>query len=581
MDFIYMLKKLIAYSGKEKWKIFVYSIMHIISIVATVAQPMVFAMIINTLQYQNNNMMEKVVFWLFIYVACFYVFEIFHRSARFIELYVAYDVKKRYVLKTYNLLQSLPLGWHNEHHSGNIVSRVNKASDALYCFGQSMYNYIMTIVNFVGSIIVLWFISPVVAIIAVFVGLILVFSTKRIYNLSVPEYRMLNEGFHKISATLQDGIGNITTIILLRLGKCIGYDLETKFKDNFIHLVNENKFTQIKCHVYSLLVMLLNVGLIFYYIYDKTKNGNIVMLGLVTAIFQYLSQLMEAFGFYVGDYEKVIHWRNDFDSVLSIIDLSNNIAYMETRQIPLKWNKLLIRTVDFSYDNSEIVLHNLQICLEKGKKIAFVGDSGSGKSTMLKIIRGIYDVPNCNVIVDDNYKYELKSLTNITTLIPQEPEIFDNTVLYNINMGIKSTDADIQRVLWQSAFDEVIEKLPKGVNSLINENGVNLSGGEKQRLALARGLFSVKDSSIVLFDEPTGSLDAATELKVYTRVFESLSDRCVISVLHRLHLLKLFDYIYVFHNGDIVEHGELDNLINNKGYFTYLWEKYMLEQSAM
>lgn len=578
MDFIYMFKKSLEYAGKEKWKILACAIMHTVSVAAIVIQPMVFSMVINVLQEQSASVIEKVVFWLVIYVVCFYMFETFHRSARFLELYVAYGNRKRFVIEVYDKLQSLPLSWHNDHHSGNIVSRVNKASDALYSFGQSIYNYITAIVNSIGSAIILWFISPFVAVIAVSVGIVLIISTKKIYSRSVPEYRKLNEGFHKISATLQDGIGNITTIILLRLGKCIGNDLNIKFRENFIHLVKENKLTQIKCHVNSLLIMLLNVCLIFYYIENKTKSGGIVMLGSVNAIFQYISQLMNAFQFYASDYERVLHWKADFDAFLSIIETPERTFAFEMEQIPTDWRKLSIGPVNFSYENGETSLSNLYIDFEKGKRIAFVGGSGSGKSTILKIIRGIYDVPNCSVVVDGKNKYSIKALSAVTSLMPQEPEIFDNTVLYNITMGIEASVNEIQKTLWQADFQDVLAKLPKGLESGISENGVNLSGGEKQRLALARGLFSIKDSSLIMFDEPTGNLDAAAEMKVYTRIFESLKDRCVVSVLHRLHLLKLFDYIYVFHDGDIIEQGNLNQLLEKHGYLSYLWEQYMLEQ---
>ena len=153
--------------------------------------------------------------------------------------------------------------------------------------------------------------------------------------------------------------------------------------------------------------------------------------------------------------------------------------------------------------------------------------------------------------------------------------MFDHSLLYNIVMGLEYTKEELKEAVYLSGLDEVLPKLPNGIYSQVSEDGVNLSGGEKQRLALARGIFSIKDSSIVLLDEPTASLDAETELKVYERMFAQFTDKCIVSVLHRLHLLYLFDYIYVFRDGNIIEQGTLEELKKHGGYFGELWEKYM------
>jgi ABC-type multidrug transport system fused ATPase/permease subunit len=432
------------------------------------------------------------------------------------------------------------------------------------------------------------------------------------YNKTVPEYRKLNEGFHEIAGTMQDGVSNITTIIILRLGKYVYKDLEKKFDSNYCHMKTENKYTQYKCHFNSLIEILLNVGLIFYYILTATQSGKLIMLGSVTAIFQYLAQIMKAFGFYAADYENCIHWRADLEAVDIIfaddkemdavkevhavkyvhavkdvhavkyvhavknVYAVNEIHAVLEESLNSHWKRIDIKSVNFQFENSKTALHNISVELKRRKKIAFVGESGSGKSTLLKIIRGIYPVNDCIVRIDgNNQDRKLSVLADITTLIPQEPEMFDHTILYNIAMGLESTEKEVEQAIYLSGLDEVLKKLPNGIHSQVSEDGVNLSGGEKQRLALARGIFSMKDSSIVLLDEPTSSLDAETELRVYERMFRQFSDRCIVSVLHRLHLLHLFDYIYVLRDGRIVEEGTLEQLKADNGYFNELWNKYM------
>ena len=606
MDFIYVFKKHWNLAINERYKVCTYVILHIISVIAITAQPLTFAMVINTLQEMNKNTLLTVTYWLFAYVACFYVFELCHRFARGIELGVAYRNKKRFVLDTYQLLQSMPLSWHAKHHSGNVISRVNKASDALLAFGQSIYNYITAIIQFAMAAVVLWLISPLISVVSILAGCLLVIVTRMFYNRTVPEYRKLNEGFHEIAGTMQDGVSNITTIIILRLGKYVYKDLEKKFDSNYCHMKTENKYTQYKCHFNSLIEILLNVGLIFYYILTATQSGKLIMLGSVTAIFQYLAQIMKAFGFYAADYENCIHWRADLEAVDIIfaddkemdavkevhavkyvhavkdvhavknVYAVNEIHAVLEESLNSHWKRIDIKSVNFQFENSKTALHNISVELKRRKKIAFVGESGSGKSTLLKIIRGIYPVNDCIVRIDgNNQDRKLSVLADITTLIPQEPEMFDHTILYNIAMGLESTEKEVEQAIYLSGLDEVLKKLPNGIHSQVSEDGVNLSGGEKQRLALARGIFSIKDSSIVLLDEPTSSLDAETELRVYERIIREFSDRCIVSVLHRLHLLHLFDYIYVFRDGRIVEEVTIEQLKAENGYFNELWNQYM------
>lgn len=576
MDFIYVFKKHWNLAVGEKFKVCTYIILHIISVIAITAQPITFAMVINTLQNSNKSTLQTVAYWLIAYVACFYVFEICHRAARGIELGVAYRNKKRFVLNTYLLLQSLSLSWHTKHHSGNVVSRINKASDALLSFGQSIHNYITALIQFGMAATVLWLISPLISVVSILAGGLLVVVTRMFYNKTVPEYRKMNEGFHEIAGTMQDGISNITTIIILRLGKCVYKDLEKRFDTNFCHMKSENRYTQYKCHFNSLIEILLNVGLIFYYILTVTQSRKVIMLGSVTAIFQYLTQIMKAFGFYAADYENCIHWRADLEAVGEIFADEKEGCTVVEEGLKSDWRHIDIKSVNFQFENSKTALHNISVELDRRKKIAFVGESGSGKSTLLKIIRGIYPVNDCVVQIDGKKQdRRLSVLADTTTLIPQEPEMFDHSILYNIVMGLESAEEELEQAIYLSGLDEVLNKLPNGINSQVSEDGVNLSGGEKQRLALARGIFSVKDSSIVLLDEPTSSLDAETEIRVYERMFNQFTDKCIVSVLHRLNLLHLFDYIYVFRDGSIVEEGTLEHLKAEKGYFRELWNQYM------
>ena len=171
----------------------------------------------------------------------------------------------------------------------------------------------------------------------------------------------------------------------------------------------------------------------------------------------------------------------------------------------------------------------------------------------------------------DGKPFSIDSLNESVTLFPQEPEIFENTIRYNITLGLPCKDEEIKRVCEIAHLNEVINQMPEGLMTDIREKGVNLSGGQKQRLALARGVLAAKDSNIILLDEPTSSIDPKTEYHIYERLFKAFSDKVVISSIHRLHLLENFDYIYIMDKGKIIDQGSFDQLLSNSDVFKSMW----------
>jgi ABC-type multidrug transport system fused ATPase/permease subunit len=187
-------------------------------------------------------------------------------------------------------------------------------------------------------------------------------------------------------------------------------------------------------------------------------------------------------------------------------------------------------------------------------------------------LRGIETAETVRIAVDGKERESLKVLSGTTTLIPQHPEIFDQTVEYNVTVGIPTDEKDVEAACDMACFTSVVEQLPSGLKTQIRERGGNLSGGEKQRLALARGVFAAKDATILLLDEPTSSMDPWNETNVYRNFFDRFEDKCIISSVHRLQLLPMFDYIYVLERGRVAEEGTLPQLLAREGVLRKLWE---------
>ncbi|HEY4336993.1 MAG TPA: ABC transporter ATP-binding protein, partial [Puia sp.] len=263
--------------------------------------------------------------------------------------------------------------------------------------------------------------------------------------------------------------------------------------------------------------------------------------------------------------------------------------------LPTGWSSLLISSLNFSYhqtydrQQSAQSLHNLHLAIRRGGRIALIGESGSGKSTILSLLRGLYTPePGFSIrleggepsIAAENPHALLDRINEVVTLFPQEPEIFENTLAYNITLGLPFPEEEILQVCESAHFTEVVKQLPQGLESDIREKGVNLSGGQKQRLALARGILAARDSDLVLLDEPTSSVDPRTEAMIYEGLFKAFSDKAIISSIHRLHLLPRFDYIYVLHQGRIIAEGTFEQLRDTDPHFQEMWRHQKEQQTV-
>src|SRR5581483_4700989 len=173
-------------------------------------------------------------------------------------------------------------------------------------------------------------------------------------------------------------------------------------------------------------------------------------------------------------------------------------------------------------------------------------------TTFLKILRDLYHPKTLKLNIDGKKITDgFYAISDSISLITQDPEIFATTIRENITLGVEYTDEHLKVFTDMARFSDIVERLPKGLESSIVEKGVNLSGGEKQRLALARGLLASVNKDIILLDEPTSSVDFQNELEIFKNIFEGFPKQTIISSVHRLHLLSLFDMVYFFEDGKI------------------------------
>jgi ABC-type multidrug transport system fused ATPase/permease subunit len=540
--------------------------------------PLLYGWFIDAIQRDGARAGEAALWYGGAYVAVKLIEWGFHGPARILERKLAFDLSRNFLEERYHQALHLPVKWHQDHHSGSTINRIRKAYEALRQFFDGGFMYIHALAKLVFSIgAMIWF-SPLYGGIGAVLG---AFTVAVIFVFDKPLIRTMeqvNEREHTVSATLFDSLSNILTVITQRLENSMQTGLMAKVAEILPPFRRNALINEWKWFVADMLVGITYATITIGYVFQNWKPAEAFAVGGLVTLLGYVNQFTSVFHDIAWQYNTIVRLNTEVETAGSIRD-----AYAlehrpdEPPPLPASWRAIEIRGLNFTHRDTYEAghapqsLHDISLTLRRGARIALVGESGCGKSTLLALLRGLYQPRPGFTVRIDGRAAELASVDESTTLFPQEPEIFENTIAYNITLGLPFGQPDIDQVCRTAAFDDVVTELPKGFESNIQERGVNLSGGQKQRLALARGVLAARQSDIVPLDEPTSSVDPKTEAGIYWEMSDSFRDKVMVSAMHRLHLLRQFDEIYVLGQGRILDHGTCDELLGRCGAFQALW----------
>ncbi len=574
--FIALVSALWTYAAGRRRTVVLYVSLFVLSNILWLLTPYVVGQILNAVQRASTDphAFRTILLMLLGLVFIDAVSWAFHGPARVMERTTAFHVRTQLKKHLFAIITSLPMQWHKQHHSGRTINRVSKATNALFRFTENGFQLIEMLIRPLGALIVLGVIMPLATLIAV---LVMVVSFTIIYHFDkalFPLYGQINEKEHSVASVLHDYVTNITTVITLRLETLAQTELWKRMTHYFPVFRREVRMNELKWFTATMLISLMTAIVLGWYAWTTMSAGGVLLAGTFFMLFEYLQKIGAAFYTFAWKYSDTVEQYADLLAVDQIFAADRALSHADCR-LPAGWKVIEIRNLDFTYKDEETRAHHLQnvsVVLPRGRKIAFIGESGSGKSTLMALLRGLQIADSATVLCDSvPLPHGLLDVGSSVTLIPQEPEIFENTIEYNITLDTEQSAAEVMEDVRLARFDTVVERLPRGLKTSTAEKGVNLSGGEKQRLALARGFFAAKESSIILLDEPTSSVDPANERVIYENLFTKFADRCVISSLHKLYLLPLFDEAYVFKDGKVIAHGSPKELLSEGGVLHPLW----------
>lgn len=476
---------------------------------------------------------------------------------------------------TYKKALNLPAIAFEEMSSGEIINRITNDADSLsFTFGK-MINMISSIVTALVILVYVFFNSWIVGLILIIFLIILYFIIKK--------YTPLLKDAHKERKTTQDSFTSLAneSIRGIREIKTLG------IKEQLI--INAKKSID---NIFKVSKKEIDLETRFNIVISLLKEVLEVGVFIICIILLYYKQITLTFfiamTYYIYRYMWFIECLNDFTEAYQKVSVSldrvneilenqkfNDVVFGNTNINNMK-GIIKFKDVSFSYPNEEKVLDDFNLIIEPNKKIAIVGASGQGKSTLFNLITRLFDANAGTISIDDVNILDISEecLRKNVSIIRQEPFIFNRTILENfkiIDENIKLKD--VKKYVKEAYLDEYIESLPKKYDTLLGEGGVNLSGGQKQRLAIARTL--AKNSKIILFDEATSALDNNSQEFIKKSIDNLVKNHTVVIVAHRLSTIIDADVIYVIDKGRVIASGTHNQLLTSCDYYKNLYKSEM------
>ena len=487
-----------------------------------------------------------------------------------LEQKVVFDIRSH----VYRALQKLSLNYFENRSTGEIMSRVN--DDVTYVeriFIDGVEQIVTAVLTLIGIMIILLNLHWKLAVASLIPIPFLVVGAWKYTMRAHGLYHMVRERAAKMNGTLQDGISGIKETLAFNRQRHEVQRFERRSDDYCKGTLEVMKLWAVYSPAMMFLGSLGTVSIILYgiglvQVQEITVGTLVAFIGYLALFYTPINQLHTL-------NHMLQHALASGERLFEIIDAQPDVQEDANPSHPTTpvQGGITFDAVDFSYIPSKQILHQVSFSLLPGEKVALVGHTGSGKSTLVKLLMRFYDAKAGQIHIDDHpiQKLSLNYLREQVGLVSQEPFLFNGTVLENILYGRLNADHEqVERAARAAHAHEFIEQLPQGYETLIGERGVKLSGGERHRLAIARVF--LKDPPILVLDEATASVDAETEVKIKEALTQLMALRTTLVIAHRLSTLEGADRVLVLKGGRLVESGSHKELIQTDSEYSSLFK---------
>jgi len=487
---------------------------------------------------------------------------------------VAQNAITQLTLNTFKHLHSLSLQFHLGRQTGALSKFIDR--------GTKGVNFLLTYVlfNVIPTIIEIFLVAGILAFVYGWKYALITLITISLYivvTFTVTQWRLqfrrrMNAADNAVSTKLIDSLLNFETVKYFNNEKHEYERLNESLKEYEKESVN-NQYSLSYLNIAQTVVIMVGITIMLVMSAYDIRAGHLSIGGFVV-INAYMLQLYQPLNFFGTVYREIRQSLTDMENLFTLWEEKPNLS--DNAQSASKTNQASIRfeNVSFDYDERRTIIENISFEVPNGKKVALVGPTGAGKSTISRLLFRFYDPKQGAIFINNENITDISqsSLRKMIGVVPQDTVLFNDTIYYNISYGNpKASEEQIYEAARSADIHNFVMGLPDGYQTLVGERGLKLSGGEKQRVAIARAI--LKNPSIFFFDEATSALDSTTEKEIQKNLQAISQNRTTLVIAHRLSTAADADEILVLEQGKITERGTHDQLLTLQGKYAEMWNK--------
>jgi len=550
---------------------------------ANVGVPLALKQAVDALDPQQQDIIYLPVMMLVTYGVLRLASSVFSELRDALFAKVIFRTVRRIATSIFEHLHRLSLRFHLQRQTGGISRDIERGSRGIsFLLNFMIFNILPTLVEIgLVSIILLLNYDSVFALITT--GTILLYI---LYTLLVTEWRMR---FRRTMNDMDSQANNQAVDSLLNYETVKYFNNETfelaKYDQKLARWESSAIRNQVSLSVLNIgqgVIIAVGLTSLMLLAGQGVVDGNLT-LGDLVLVNAYLLQLYLPLGFLGFVYREIRHSLTDMERMFSLLEQQQEITDIaDAPALSVKQGTICFENVHFAYQPERPILRHISFTVQAGQKLALVGASGSGKSTIVRLLYRFYDPQQGRILIDgqDIRQVSQQSLRQAIGIVPQDTVLFNDTIFLNIAYGNTSaSEEEIIHAARQAHIHEFISRLPDGYNTLVGERGLKLSGGEKQRIAIARAL--LKDPAILVFDEATSALDSHSEQAIVREMQNVSRHKTTLVIAHRLSTITDADMILVVDNGEIIESGNHRQLLDSGGHYSSMWTLQQQENNKL
>lgn len=487
---------------------------------------------------------------------------------------VSQNAIRRVSLKIFKHLHYLSLDFHLSRQTGGLNRYIDRGTKGIdFLLRYVLFNVVPTFIELmlvIGILFALYgYEYALITLVTITIYIVLTFT---ITQWRIQFRKDMNKADNDASTKMIDSLLNFETVKYFNNEKHEFNRLDESL-EKYEYSANKNRMSLSLLNVSQTLVIMTGITIMLTLSVFGIKNNTISVGGFVV-INAYMLQLYQPLNFLGTIYREIRQSLIDMENMFNLLNEKNAVEDNGLNKIAINNSEISFKNISFGYHFNRAIIKNISFDLKKGKSLAIVGPTGAGKSTISKLLFRFYDPSNGEILINSknikNYKQE--SLRQIIGIVPQDTVLFNDTIYYNISYGKPgSTREEIINAAKIAGIHNFIESIPEQYNTIVGERGLKLSGGEKQRVAIARTV--LKNPSIFFFDEATSALDSSTEKEIIQNLEKISEGKTTLIIAHRLSTVSKADNIIVIDQGNIVESGNHQNLLDKNGLYADMWSK--------